>query len=163
MPVTVELTVSEAIRTKSGKSEAGNAFIPDDDAFQLWADSACLSDEDVVVSLQIVSRDEMQELNRKFRGQNKVTNVLSFPVKLPEEIDIKLLGDLALCADVINAEAEEQAKSRDAHWAHMVVHGMLHLQGHDHVDEEDAEKMEATEINILSKLGFENPYTENHE
>jgi probable rRNA maturation factor len=153
MPLSVELAVSE-----NAESEAGSASMPGDDAFQLWAQSACLCDEDVVASLQIVSRDEMQELNRKYRGQNKATNVLSFPVGLPDEVDIKILGDLALCADVINEEAEEQDKDRNAHWAHMVVHGILHLQGHDHIDEDDAGKMETTEINILSNLGFANPY-----
>ena len=166
MPVTIELAISENIKSRGSESEGiesgvDDACIPDDDAFKLWVESACLCDEDVIASLQIVSRDEMQELNRKYRGQDKATNVLSFSMKLPDEVNIKLIGDLALCADVINVEAEEQAKSRSAHWAHMVVHGMLHLQGHDHVNEEDAANMEATEIGILNKLGFENPYLEN--
>jgi len=160
MPLTVELAVSDAIRAESGEPGADSVNTPGDDAFQLWAESACLSKGDMVVSLQIVSRDEMQELNRKYRGQDKATNVLSFPMQLPDEVSINLLGDLVLCAEVINAEAEEQAKSRSAHWAHMVVHGMLHLQGLDHVNDEDADKMESAEIKILSKLGFENPYIE---
>jgi len=79
----------------------------------------------------------------------------------PDEVDLKILGDLALCADVINTEAIEQHKPAQAHWAHMVVHGMLHLQGYDHIDEHQAEEMEALEIRILDQLGFDNPYLEN--
>jgi probable rRNA maturation factor len=162
MPVTVELSISESITSESSESDADDIFMPDSNAFQLWAESAYLSNEDVVASLQVVSRDEMQELNRKYRDQDKPTNVLSYPMELPDEVSIKLLGDLALCADVINVEAEEQAKDCDAHWAHMIVHGMLHLQGYDHVIKEDAGKMEAVEINVLNKLGFGNPYLESH-
>ena len=153
MPLKVELSISDGL-----ESDVGNMHIPDEEQFQLWAESACPGEEDVVASLQVVSRGEMQELNRNFRGQDKPTNVLSFPMSLPDEVGIQLLGDLALCADVINKEAEQQDKTSDAHWAHMIVHGMLHLQGYDHVVEEDAEKMEAAEIIILNKLGFDNPY-----
>lgn len=156
MPVSLDVSISENI-----ESDLDDARVPDDDAFRLWAESAYLCDDDVVASFQVVNQDEMRELNRKYRNQDKPTNVLSFPMQLPDEVNIKLLGDLALCADVINIEAEKQAKNRNAHWAHMVVHGMLHLQGYDHVNDEGAATMEATEINILSKLGFENPYAEN--
>jgi probable rRNA maturation factor len=82
-------------------------------------------------------------------------------MELPGEVDLKILGDVVLCADVINAEAKQQHKSSAAHWAHMVVHGMLHLQGYDHVDDDQAEAMEALEIRILNQLGFANPYSEN--
>ena len=78
----------------------------------------------------------------------------------PEEVDLKILGDLALCASVIKDEARRQHKPLQAHWAHMVVHGMLHLQGYDHINEQEADEMEALEIRILDRLGFDNPYLE---
>jgi len=151
MPVTVELTISEHV-------DAENMNIPDKLSFQLWAESACPGKEDTIASLQIVDRDEMQTLNKQYRDKDAPTNVLSFPMQLPEEVGVKLLGDLALCVDVINEEAEQQCKPLRAHWAHMVVHGMLHLQGYDHIENADAEVMEAMEIDILKKLDFENPY-----
>lgn len=153
MPLKVELSISDDV-----ESEVVPVHIPDSKDIELWAQSACLGDDDFVASMQVVSRNEMQTLNRTYRDQDKPTNVLSFPMDLPGELDIPLLGDLALCADVINAEADQQNKHADAHWAHMIVHGMLHLQGYDHVDDEEAELMEATEVSILNTLGFNNPY-----
>ena len=94
----------------------------------------------------------------EYRGKNYATNVLSFPSDLPEDFDPPLLGDLALCAAVINKEAQEQNKTATAHWAHMVVHGCLHLLGFDHIDDAEADEMEAREITILRQLGFNNPY-----
>ena len=152
MPVIVELTISENINTD-------NMSMPNEESFQLWAESACLEDDDTVASLQIVDSDEMRVLNKTYRDKDTPTNVLSFPMQLPDEVDIKILGDLALCVDVINEEAKAQSKSLQAHWAHMVVHGMLHLQGYDHIDDIEAGVMEAMEIDILKKLGFDNPYS----
>ena len=154
MPVTIEMSVSENLDAEEGD-------IPDADLVQQWAEKACLCDDRVVTSVQIVSKDEMRELNNTWRGKDRPTNVLSFPMQSPDEVDLKMLGDLALCADVINTEAIEQHKPAQAHWAHMVVHGMLHLQGYDHIDEHQAEEMEALEIRILDQLGFDNPYLEN--
>jgi len=154
MPVTIEMSVSENLDAEEGD-------IPDSTLVQQWADQACLSDDQVITSVQIVSKDEMRELNSTWRGRNRPTNVLSFPMKSPEEVDLKIIGDLALCADVINTEARQQHKSAQAHWAHMVVHGMLHLQGYDHIDEHQADEMETLEIRILDQLGFDNPYLEN--
>ena len=154
MPVTTELSVSAALDPEEGD-------IPDATLIQQWADKACLCSDEVVVSVQIVSRDEMRELNHTWRGKDKPTNVLSFPMELPGEVGLKILGDVVLCVDVINAEAKQQHKPLAAHWAHMVVHGMLHLQGYDHVDDGQAEAMEALEIRILNQLGFANPYSEN--
>ena len=111
--------------------------------------------------MQIVNADEMRELNNTWRGKNKPTNVLSFPMQSPAEPGLKILGDLALCAAVINAEARQQHKPNDAHWAHMLVHGMLHLQGYDHIDDNQADEMELLEIRMLKELGYENPYLEN--
>jgi probable rRNA maturation factor len=152
MPVTVELAISETV-------DAKKMNIPDEESFQQWAESACLDDGDVITSMQIVDCEEMQNLNKTYRDKDIPTNVLSFPMQLPDEVDIKILGDLALCADVIDEEARTQGKSLRAHWAHMVVHGMLHLQGYDHIDDNDAEVMEAMEVAILKKLGFDNPYS----
>jgi len=98
------------------------------------------------------------ELNHTWRGKDRPTNVLSFPMQTPAEVDLNVIGDLALCAAVIKSEARQQHKPLQAHWAHMVVHGMLHLQGYDHTDEQQAEEMEALEISILDQLGFDNPY-----
>lgn len=153
MPVTIEMSVSEYL-------DAEEEDIPDAAMVQQWAEKACLRDDQVVTSVQIVSRDEMCELNNTWRGKDRPTNVLSFPMQSPDEIDLKILGDLALCADVINTEARQQHKPAQAHWAHMVVHGMLHLQGYDHIDEQQADEMEELEIRILDQLGFDNPYLE---
>lgn len=153
MPVTIEMSVSE-------NPDAEEGDIPDAALVQQWAEKACLCDDQVVTSVQIVSKDEMRELNNTWRGNNRPTNVLSFPMQSPDEVDLKILGDLALCADVINTEAIQQHKPAQAHWAHMVVHGMLHLQGYDHIDEHQADEMEALEIRILDQLGFDNPYLE---
>lgn len=154
MPVSIEMSVSDNL-------DAGEGDMPDAALVQQWAEKACLCDDQVITSVQIVSRDEMHELNNTWRGKNRPTNVLSFPMQSPDEVDPKILGDLVLCADVINTEARQQHKPDQAHWAHMVVHGMLHLQGYDHIDEHQADEMEALEIRILDQLGFDNPYLEN--
>lgn len=154
MPVTIEMSVSQNLDAEEGD-------IPDAALVQQWAEKACLCDDQVITSVQIVSKDEMHELNNTWRGKNRPTNVLSFPMQSPDEVDLKILGDLVLCADVINTEARQQHKPAQAHWAHMVVHGMLHLQGYDHIDEHQADEMEALEIRMLDQLGFDNPYLEN--
>ena len=102
----------------------------------------------------------MQELNREYRGKDYPTNVLSFPCDwdLPEEP--RLLGDVVIAAAVVNREAKEQKKTMEAHWAHIVIHGFLHLLGYDHIEDADAEKMENTERNILAQLGYADPYAE---
>lgn len=153
MSVTLELSFSESV-------EAEQEDIPGAATIQRWAEQACLCDESVIVSVQIVSADEMRELNKSWRGHDMATNVLSFTMPSPDVIDVKILGDLALCAAVIKAEAMQQHKAGDAHWAHMLVHGMLHLQGYDHIDDSQAGQMEALEILILSQLGYSNPYLE---
>lgn len=113
--------------------------------------------------IRIVSMEEMQELNHEYRRQNKPTNVLSFPSDLPPEVQAELneLGDIVICAEVIEREAKEQEKRLEAHWAHMVIHGALHLLGYDHITDKDAATMEKLEIELLNKLGFDNPYERN--
>ena len=110
------------------------------------------------LTVRIVDEPESQALNNQYRHKNKPTNVLSFPFESPGEIELDLLGDLVICAAIVAEEAKAQQKKELAHWAHMVVHGTLHLHGYDHVTDKDAEVMECLEIEILQKLGFSNPY-----
>ena len=112
------------------------------------------------ISLLIVDETEGAELNRQWRGKDGPTNVLSFPSDLPAELNLPLLGDLIICAPVVEKEAMAQKKSLDAHWAHMVVHGTLHLLGYDHVVDAEAQEMEALETRILKQLGYPDPYQE---
>lgn len=100
----------------------------------------------------------MAQLNANYRGKDGATNVLSFPADLPAELDLPLLGDIVICAPVVIAEADQQGKTASAHWAHMTVHGTLHLLGYDHVKEEEAEIMEALESAILRQLDYSCPY-----
>ena len=113
---------------------------------------------DAEVTIRIVDETESQQLNFDYREKDKPTNVLSFPFQCPPGIELPLLGDLVICAQVVAREAQEQQKNLQAHWAHMVVHGSLHLLGFDHINDADAEEMEAEEIQILQELGFANPY-----
>ena len=149
MAIIVELSVSDDVNEE---------VLPSEENFQHWTQASYAGDDEIVVSFQIVSSDEMQNLNKAYRGKDKSTNVLSFPMELPEEVGINVLGDLALCDEVIEAEAKQQSKTREAHWAHMIVHGMLHLQDYDHIEDDETEVMEAKEIEIMKNLGFENPY-----
>ena len=126
--------------------------------FQAWADLALRDDKAAQLSIRIVDESESQHLNNTYRGKDKPTNVLSFPMDIPEEFDVPMLGDLVICAPVVAREAREQHKSLQAHWAHMVIHGMLHLQGYDHISDDEAEQMEALEIKLLQQLGYDNPY-----
>lgn len=132
--------------------------LPDENMIQQWAEVALLTQADAQLGIRIVDEAESQMLNHDYRGKDKPTNVLSFPMQLPEELELSLLGDLAICAPVVAREAEQQDKSLPAHWAHMVIHGVLHLQGFDHIVDGEAEEMEALEIRLLKQLGFANPY-----
>jgi len=112
--------------------------------------------------IRIVDEPESRALNRQFRGIDEPTNVLSFPFEAPPRVRSKHIGDLVVCAPVVEREAAEQGKPLEAHWAHMVVHGVLHLLGYDHQTDADAETMEGLEIAILGRLGFPNPYEARH-
>lgn len=114
--------------------------------------------EDAGLVIRIVDEPESQALNRQYRGIDKPTNVLSFPFEAPPQVRSRHIGDLVICAPVVEREAAEQGKPLEAHWAHMVVHGVLHLLGYDHETDADAETMEGLEIAILGRLGFPNPY-----
>lgn len=128
-----------------------NAFLPE---FQ----------NDSELTIRIVDEAESHELNHQYRGKDKPTNVLSFPAEVPEfiseELDFPLLGDLIICATIVEREANEQGKTTEAHWAHMIVHGCLHLLGYDHIEDYEAEEMETLETKILQKIGFPNPYND---
>ncbi len=135
--------------------------LPSIEQLQLWAETALSTQkDDPELTIRIVESQESQELNHQYRGKNKPTNVLSFPFEVPEGIEINLLGDLVICSDVVNKEAIEQNKNIYDHWAHLVIHGCLHLLGYDHIEENDAVEMESLEIKLLSTLGIDNPYQE---
>lgn len=110
------------------------------------------------LSIRIVGEREGRELNRRYRGKDRATNVLSFPAELPRGIDSPLLGDVVICASVVAREARAQGKNPRAHYAHLTVHGVLHLLGFDHHNEGDATKMEALETRALAGMGIPDPY-----
>ncbi|WP_086983331.1 rRNA maturation RNase YbeY [Vibrio aphrogenes] len=138
--------------------------LPTEAQFQQWLSSAItLFQPQAEVTIRLVESEESQQLNRDYRGKDKPTNVLSFPFEAPPGIEIDLLGDLIICKQVVEREAQEQNKPLIAHWAHMVVHGSLHLLGYDHIEDDEAEEMEALETEILQKLGFADPYLSEKE
>jgi probable rRNA maturation factor len=133
--------------------------LPGPDEFSRWALAALEGQrQEAELTIRIVDEGESAALNETYRGKPGSTNVLSFPFEPPPGIKLALLGDLAICAPVVQREAAEQHKQVSAHWAHMVVHGVLHLVGYDHASEEQAVVMEALETEILARLGYPNPY-----
>ncbi len=139
--------------------------LPAESDFVKWVDAALsgagyqpFEELPTELSIRIVDSDESQELNHTYRGKDKPTNVLSFPFDGPEGIPLALLGDMVICAPVVAQESQEQNKPLQAHWAHMVVHGTLHLLGFDHIEDKEAAEMETLEVQILTKLGFADPY-----
>ena len=119
---------------------------------------------DSELTIRLVDAEEGQELNRTYRHKDYATNVLSFPAEVPEGLlDIPLLGDLVICVPVVEREAREQNKTLEAHWAHLVIHGCLHLLGYDHIDDEEAEEMEGLERQLLAELGYPDPYRDDEE
>jgi probable rRNA maturation factor len=134
--------------------------IPSVSNLRKWAKFVLATEQasDKELSMRIVSSQEIQTLNATYRHKDKPTNVLSFPMDSPPGLDLPLLGDIILCAEVIQHEAQSQHKTLTAHFAHMVVHGILHLLGYDHIDDNDARIMETREIELLAKLGYPDPY-----
>jgi probable rRNA maturation factor len=112
----------------------------------------------VEISVRIVSRSESAMLNQSYRGKDSPTNVLSFESDLPDYIPSHLIGDLVICGPIVVEEANAQSKSTSAHWSHMCIHGCLHLLGFDHIEDDDAKQMETLEVDILYKLGIDDPY-----
>jgi probable rRNA maturation factor len=139
--------------------------VPDRTLFQQWVEAAFKEDvtEDCELSIRLVEVTESAELNQTYRAKSGPTNVLSFPFDAPIPMEPILLGDLVICVPIVEREAQEQVKQLEHHWAHLVVHGCLHLLGYDHIENDQAEGMEAFEIEILQTLAIDNPYLEQGE
>lgn len=151
----IELDLQNALQTQP-------PGLPSEADFQRWVEAVlnqCAGERDEAqLTIRLVEETEITELNATYRNKDKPTNVLSFPFEAPPGVDIPLLGDIIICAAVVASEAAEQEKPLQAHWAHMVIHGTLHLLGHDHIEDAEAELMEELEITLLSGLGYANPY-----
>ncbi len=142
------------------ESNSQSQLLPALPELERWISAALQSQqfEEAEVSVYIVDEAEGRELNAQYRGKDYPTNVLSFPADIAEEVGIPLLGDLVICAPVVEREAQEQGKTLPAHWAHMLVHGTLHLVGFDHIDDDEAVIMETLETQIVTGLGYPSPY-----
>ena len=154
VPMRTELEVQRATTLAS---------VPIDDQFQLWVDAAMAGNSNpFTLSIRIVDEAEAQRFNRDYRNKDYATNVLSFPAELPEglpaEITQSQIGDLLICAPVVAHEAKEQRRPETDHWAHLTIHGVLHLLGYDHEQADEADVMESLETEILAKLGISDPY-----
>ncbi|WP_434153854.1 rRNA maturation RNase YbeY [Pseudomonas sp. JZ134] len=149
--MTIELDVQIA-------SEAPD--LPEEPELRRWCEVTLRQrTADSELTIRLVDEPEGRELNRTYRHKDYATNVLTFPADVPDELlDIPLLGDVIICAPVIAREAAEQGKLLKAHWAHMVIHGCLHLLGYDHIEDEEAEEMESLERELLAELGHPDPY-----
>ena len=133
--------------------------LPTAEQIEQWATAAIQpQSNEVEMTVRIVDEAESHELNLNYRGKDRPTNVLSFPFECPDEVELPLLGDLVICRQVVEREAQEQDKPVMAHWAHMVVHGSLHLLGYDHIEDDEAEEMESLETQIMTGLDFADPY-----
>lgn len=138
-----------------------NGMIPAASSFRQWVLTA-LADEHrpVEMTVRVVGEDESRKLNHRYRGKDQPTNVLSFPFEVPPGVDCNNLGDLVICAPLVEREASDQGKTSVEHWAHLVIHGVLHLQGYDHQNDGEAALMESQEVQMLSMLGIADPYQE---
>lgn len=133
---------------------------PSEERFQQWSaiiPADCDTPQDACI--RIVTEDEIAELNARFRQKDGSTNVLAFAAEIPAGVELNFLGDIVICAPIVIKQAQDQGKSVESHWAHMTLHGILHLQGYDHIDSQDAEIMESLEVQLMAKLGYANPYT----
>ena len=153
-PMPVELEVQRSTALPS---------VLEDGQFQRWADAALAGQSThFAMAIRIVDELEAQRFNREYRGRDYATNVLSFPAELPDGLPAEIrqaqLGDLLICAPVVAREAKEQKRPEANHWAHLTIHGVLHLLGYDHEQADEAEVMETLETEILAKLGISDPY-----
>ena len=158
----IELNTEIVVDIQSDSSEY---FHPDTQDIKCWIELVLASTDNnhyqhVEVSLKVVGEKVGAELNQQYRSKKGPTNILSFPLDPPNNIPFAHLGDLVVCAPVVEAEASTQQKPLPHHWAHMIIHGLLHLLGFDHIDNQEADTMESLEIKILQQLGLPNPYTE---
>jgi probable rRNA maturation factor len=149
------MTLIVDIQMASASEEA-----PDPQSIERWI-GAAIGDqrESTELSVRIVDAEEGKALNEQFRGSTGATNVLSFPFENESPQPLPLIGDIVICAPVVAKEAREQNKALNAHWAHMMIHGVLHLLGYDHQNENDANLMESLETEIMQGLGFPPPYS----
>jgi probable rRNA maturation factor len=148
--MSVTLTLQNISKTKS---------IPSKKLFKTWVAKALApSKKKYEFVIRIVGVKEITKLNKEYRKKNQPTNILSFNFSPPTNIKTNLLGDLVICAPMVKLEAKLQHKTIKAHFAHLTIHGILHLLGYDHYTPKDAEKMEKLEIKILKQLGFANPF-----
>lgn len=132
---------------------------PIEESFQQWsAIIPAKNDAQQEASIRIVEEEEIAELNLRFRQKSGATNVLAFPADLPPGVELNFIGDIVICAPIVRKQAQDQGKLLESHWAHMTLHGILHLQGYDHINSQDAEIMEALEVQLMAKLGYPNPY-----
>ncbi|MDH5514828.1 MAG: rRNA maturation RNase YbeY [Gammaproteobacteria bacterium] len=135
--------------------------MPDADSIRRWAASVLKSQAaPVELVIRIVDEAEMTALNRQYRGKDGPTNVLSFSSEMPPEVESAMIGDIVICAPVVMSECVLQNKEPDAHWAHLVIHGVLHLLGYEHDSDDEAQRMESVEVRLLGDLGFADPYRE---
>ncbi len=135
--------------------------LPSQTLFKGWVDAVLKDDsQDSEIVIRIVDEDEMIQFNQQYRNKIGSTNILSFPFDAPEGVESELLGDLLICAPVIECEASQQTKKLEHHWAHMIIHGVLHLIGYNHLEKLEAEEMESLEIKILRSIKIDNPYEE---
>lgn len=149
MPVKIDL-----------QNDGAYADLPSEQLLQDWVEASLQeSYRQLEQTIRIVDEAESHDLNQRYRGKDAPTNVLAFPAE-SDFLDYDCLGDLVICAPVVSAEAGAQGKSGEAHWAHLVVHGMLHLQGFDHQNAQQTREMERLEIKILDTLGYTNPYND---
>ncbi|OBW91013.1 rRNA maturation RNase YbeY [Gallibacterium genomosp. 3] len=133
--------------------------IPSLEQFTYWATQAVRPEqENVELTIRIVDEAESHHLNFTYRGKDRPTNVLSFPFEVPEGIELPLLGDLVICRQVVEKEAAEQQITLESHYAHLTVHGCLHLLGYDHIEDDEAEEMESLETEIMLGMGYQDPY-----
>ncbi|QEH47055.1 rRNA maturation RNase YbeY [Aggregatibacter actinomycetemcomitans] len=140
-------------------ASADESGLPTAAQIEQWATAAVQPQSgEIEMTVRIVDETESHALNINYRGKDRPTNVLSFPFECPDEVELPLLGDLVICRQVVEREAQEQDKPLMAHWAHMVVHGSLHLLGYDHIEDDEAEEMESLETQIMIGLGFVDPY-----
>jgi probable rRNA maturation factor len=138
--------------------------IPEERDFYRWVSAALAGrHQQAEVVIRVVDELESAHLNKTYRNKAGATNVLSFPFEAPEQVEMELLGDLVLCAPVIENESIQQHKTIESHWAHMTVHGVLHLLGYDHLHNDQAVKMESLETEILTSMGYKAPYADETE
>jgi len=161
---TTTVTINRTAQVDYQQAYSGDAelttSIPPESEVTRWASLVLteLGIDDHELTVRFVDESESQALNRDYRDKDKPTNVLSFPFECPPEVPLNLLGDLVVCVPVIAAEAKQQQKPIAHHYAHMIIHGTLHLLGFDHIEEADATQMEQLEITLLAKLSIDDPY-----